>query len=84
MAGKNIKLIQKEIADAVEKYNSTHGRQLEFIAGESSPSSNVRYIAKYKFGWKTVHLLALKNDLCYGCTNETDLEYMDEFLETLA
>lgn len=82
---KNIKLIQKAITDAVEKYNSTHRPQLEFLSGESSTgTSNVRYIANYKFGWKTVHLLALKNDLCFGCTNETDLEYMDEFLETLA
>lgn len=85
MAGKNIKLIQKEIADAVEKFNSCHGKKLVFKSEEKVKGcSEVCYIAKYSFGDKEVQLIGCKHKPCYGCTSEADLDYMDEFLETLA
>ena len=85
MAGKNIKLIQKEIADAVENFNSCHDQKLVFKSEEKVKGcSEVCYIAKYSFGDKEVQLIGCKNKPCYGCTSEDDLDYMDEFLETLA
>lgn len=85
MAGKNIKLIQNEIADAVEKFNSCHSKKLEFKSAEHIKNcSEICYIAKYSFGDKEVQLIGCKHKPCYGCTSEDDLEFMDEFLETLA
>ena len=47
MAGKNIKLIQNEIADAVEKFNSCHSKKLEFKSDEKIKNcSEICYIAK--------------------------------------
>ena len=36
MAEKNIKLIQNEIADAVEKFNSRHAKKLVFKSAEKN------------------------------------------------
>lgn len=85
MAKKNIKLIQNEIKAAVDKFNATHDKKLEFISSQSpKDGKEVRYVAKYKFGDKVVQLIGCNTLPCYGMTNENDLEYMDEFLETLA
>ena len=57
MAGKNIKLIQNEIADAVEKFNSRHDKKLVFKSDEKIKNcSEICYIAKYSFGYKEVQL----------------------------
>ena len=84
MASKQVEAMKKTIAEAVEKFNSRHDTKLVFKSEEKVKGcSEVCYIAKYSFGDKEVQLIGCKNKPCYGCTSEDDLDYMDEFLETL-
>ena len=82
MASKQVEAMKKKIAEAVEKFNSSHAKKLEYV-GEEPPSGVIKYAAKYKFGEKFVYLMGCQDRPFYGCTGKDDLEYMDEFLETL-
>ena len=81
---KNIKLIQKEIKDAVEKYNSTHEKKLEFVSKQNYTGGEVRYAEHYKLGDKEFSLVGCKTKPCMAVTIDGEVEFMDEFLETLA
>lgn len=82
MASKQVETMKKTIAEAVEKFNSSHDKKLEYV-GVEPPSGVIVYAAKYKFGEKFVYLMGCKDRPFYGCTGKDDLDYMDEFLETL-
>lgn len=83
MAGKTIKVLQKEIKDAVEKYNSTHEKKLEFVSKHTYKGGEARYAERYKLGDKEFSLVGCKTNPCMAVTLNGDVEYMDEFLETL-
>ena len=82
MATKQAEQKKTTIEEAVKKFNDRHEKKLEYV-GEEPPSGVILYAAKYKFGDKFVYLMGCKDRPFYGCTGKDDLDYMDEFLETL-
>jgi hypothetical protein len=83
---KNIKIIEKEITDAVESFNSTHEKKLTFIKGEQKTGDkNIKYVALYSYDGKTpVNILGCAKTPHMACKTSADtLDFLDEFLDTL-
>lgn len=83
---KNIKTIENEITDAVEKFNATHEKKLTFVKGEQKKGyKHIRYVALYSYGGNTpVNILGCGNTPHMACHTSADtLDFLDEFLETL-
>ena len=83
MASKNIKAIQAEIKTAVDAFNASHKTKLEYVKSDCPKASNIKYVALYKYGTKQVNILGCAKTPHMAGTSKDDLDYLDEYLETI-
>lgn len=73
--------VKRQITEAVDQFNRTHDKKLVFQSEEKYNSDEV--FLRFRYGRRIVTCIGCKHRPCFACTNERNMDYLDEFLETL-